>query len=96
MAELKTNLTQSQLDQLANLISFDEDSEGVLRIRYVKGHVYGDVYGDVKGDVLGSVKGSVKGSVWGNVWGGVEGNVWGSVECDVWAYRINNITKLKD
>ena len=52
---MKTNLTQSQLDQLAKLITFKEDDNGVLTIQ--------DVWGDVKGDVWGSVKGSVKGIV---------------------------------
>jgi len=46
---MKTNLTQSQLDQLAKLISFTEDDDGVLSIK----------------DVSGDVKGSVWGSVWG-------------------------------
>jgi|TARA_B110000908_G_scaffold105552_1_gene124332 hypothetical protein len=58
---MKTNLTQSQLDQLAELITFKEDDNGVLTIQ--------DVWGDVKGDVWGSVLGNVKGDVKGNFWG---------------------------
>ena len=46
---MKTNLTQSQLDQLAELITFKEDENGVLSIQ----------------DVLDSVRGNVGGSVWG-------------------------------
>jgi hypothetical protein len=53
MTELKTNLTQDQLNQIHKLITFEEDSEGVLSIKHVKG----DVWGDVKGYVLGDVKG---------------------------------------
>ena len=68
---MKTNLTQSQLDQLAELITFKEDENGVLSIQ--------DVLDSVEGNVKGSVLGSVEGSVWGNVWGSVWGNVWGSV-----------------
>lgn len=60
---MKTNLTQSQLDQLAGLITFKEDDNGVLTIQDVKGSVLGDVWGNVWGDV----KGNVKGNFWGNV-----------------------------
>ena len=65
MAELKTNLTQSQLDQLAGLITFKEDEGGILRIQDVKGSVWGSVWGDVRGDVRGNVVGYVMGSVCG-------------------------------
>jgi hypothetical protein len=69
MTELKTDLTQDQLNQIHKLITFEEDSEGNLRIRNVKGDVWGDVKGDVwgnvEGDVLGDVGGDVKGSVLG-------------------------------
>ena len=47
MPELKTNLTQSQLDQLAKLITFEEDEDGVLYIKDVLCSVEGDVYGNV-------------------------------------------------
>ena len=65
MTELKTNLTQKQLDQLAELITFKEDAAGTLRIQDVKGNIFGDVLGDVRGDVLGDVVGTVWGSVCG-------------------------------
>jgi len=55
MPKLKTNLTQKQLDQLAELIIFAEDEDGKLYIT----------------DVMGSVMGSVWGKVWGSVIGGV-------------------------
>ena len=45
--QLKTNLTQKQLDQLAELITFVEDDEGGIQIENVKGNVRGDVGGDV-------------------------------------------------
>ena len=61
--DLKTNLTQDQLDQLADLITLQSDDEGVLTIL------------DVKGDVLGSVWGNVEGDVWGSVWGSVAGSI---------------------
>jgi hypothetical protein len=66
---MKTNLTQLQLDQLAELISFNEDENGILTIQDVFGSVKGHVLGDVWGDVEGSVKGSVGGHVWGKVKG---------------------------
>jgi hypothetical protein len=69
MAELKTNLTQSQLDQIHELVTFEEDSEGVLSIKHVKGSVWGDVWGNVYGDVKGGVGGNVKGDVFGSVKG---------------------------
>ena len=50
---IHTNLTQSQLDQLAELITFNEDDDGVLSIKDVLGDVWGSVLGDVKGRVLG-------------------------------------------
>ena len=65
--QLKTNLTQKQLDQLAELITFVEDDEGNIRIKDVKGNVCGDVKGSVLGDVWGNVLGNVKGSVLGDV-----------------------------
>jgi hypothetical protein len=73
---MKTNLTQLQLDQLAELISFNEDANGLLTIQDVKGSVKGRVEGHVGGHVLGSVKGSVWGDVKGSVKGHVLGNVW--------------------
>ena len=73
---MKTNLTQSQLNQLAELITFNEDEYGVLTIQDVEG----SVWGSVKGSVFGNVKGSVKGSVFGNVKGSVGGSVWGNVK----------------
>ena len=53
--QLKTNLTQKQLDQLAELITFVEDDEGNIVIKDVEGDVEGDVYGRVMGDVWGDV-----------------------------------------
>ena len=74
---MKTNLTQLQLDQLAELISFNEDENGILSIQDVRGSVWGDVVGNVEGDVWGSVLGNVKGDVKGDVWGSVKGDVRG-------------------
>jgi len=68
MANLKTNLTQDQLDQLAELITLQADDKGVLTIL--------DVKGDIEGNVCGDVKGSVEGSVGGLVWGGVKGSAY--------------------
>jgi hypothetical protein len=59
MTELKTNLTQDQLNQIHKLITFEEDSEGVLSIKHVLGDVKGSVLGDVWGSVLGDVKRNV-------------------------------------
>jgi hypothetical protein len=64
MTELKTNLTQDQLNQIHELVTFEEDSEGVLSIKHVKGNVWGNVEGSVLGNVWGNVLGNVLGSVW--------------------------------
>lgn len=69
---MKTNLTQSQLDQLAELITFYENEDGVLFIK--------DVLGNVEGDVVGTVKGSVLGNVFGNVHGQIAEKYWTSLE----------------
>jgi hypothetical protein len=59
MAELKTNLTQSQLDQLSKIVTFTMDGAGVLCIKDVHGDVTGSVFGSVFGDVEGNVGGDV-------------------------------------
>ena len=58
--QLKTNLTQKQLDQLAELITFVEDDEGNIVIKDVEGDVEGDVWGRVYGDVWGKYLGEYK------------------------------------
>ena len=83
MVELKTNMSQDQLDQLAELITFTVDNAGTLRVEDINGSVWGnvggDVWGDVGGDVWESVKGSVKGDIGGDVWGDVGGDVGGNI-----------------
>jgi len=81
--KLKTNMTQDQLDQIAELVTFIVDEDGKLYIHDVCGDVCGDVYGNVEGKVCGSVRGNVEGSVEGDVWGDVKGIVRGSVGDDV-------------
>jgi hypothetical protein len=61
---MKTNLTQKQLEQLAELITFGEYKNGTLFIK--------DVIGPVKGSVKGNVR-NVKGNVLGNVQGQIAG-----------------------
>ena len=73
-----TSLTQDRINQIHELVTFEEDSEGVLSIKTVKGDVE-TVLGSVKGDIEGNVCGDVKGNVKGDVWGNVLGSVWGSV-----------------
>ena len=65
---MKTNLTQKQLDQLAELITFGEHKDGTMFIM------------DVRGSVHGNVKGSVLGNVFGNVHGQIAGKYWNSLE----------------
>ena len=81
---MRTNLTQNQLDQLAELITFGEYKDGVLFIKDVRGDVYGNVkgnvFGSVEGDVYDDVGGSVGGSVIGNVHGKIAGKYWTSLE----------------
>ena len=83
---MKTNLTQKQLDQLAELITLGEYKDGTLFIKDVRGNVYGSVKGNVrnvKGNVLGDVEGDVTGNVGNNVYGSVCGDVKGNVEGNV-------------
>lgn len=61
---MKTNLTQKQLDELAELITLGEYKNGTLFIK----------------DVRGSVKGNVEGNVFGNVQGQIAGKYWTSLE----------------
>jgi hypothetical protein len=65
--KLKTNMTQDQLDQIAELVTFIVDEDGKLYIHDVCGDVCGDVYGNVEGSVLGNVCGDVLGIVRGSV-----------------------------
>ena len=83
MTQLKTNLTQVQLDQLAKLVSFKEDEDGVLTINDINGDVRGDVRGDVVGDVYGDIYGDAHGNVLGNVSGYVSGFVEDGVKGNV-------------
>ena len=84
---MRTNLTQKQLDQLAELITFGEGKDGDLFIKDVRGDVYGDVYGNVFGNIEGHVfsgiEGHVLGDIEGSVHGDILGNVQGSIEGDV-------------
>lgn len=61
---MKTNLTQKQLDELAELITLGEYKNGTLFIK----------------DVRGSVKGNVEGNVFGNVQGQIAGKYWTNLE----------------
>jgi hypothetical protein len=85
--KLETNLSQSQLDQLAKLITFIEDDDGNLHIRDVLGSVDGSVWGDVGGDVYGDVVGNVEGDVYGNVGGNIWGKVWGLLGQNTYLWR---------
>ena len=57
---MKTNLTQKQLEQLAELITLGQYKDGTLFIRDVRG----DVHGNVEGNVYGSVYGKIAGKYW--------------------------------
>ena len=61
---MKTNLTQKQLNQLAELITLGEYKDGTLFIKDVRGSVYGSVCGDVEGNVFGNVHGQIAGKYW--------------------------------
>ena len=54
---MKTNLTQKQLNQLAELITLGEYKDGTLFIKDVRGSVYGSVFGNVFGNVHGQIAG---------------------------------------
>ena len=80
---MRTNLTQKQLDQLAELITFGEGKDGALFIKDVRGDVYGNIKGFVKGNVVGHVLGDIEGSVHGDILGNVQGSIEGDVKGNV-------------
>jgi len=73
---MKTDLTQKQLDQLAELITFDENEDGVLFIKDILGNVHGDVYGNIKGNVYNDIKGNVYCNIEGILTGKIAGKNW--------------------
>ena len=70
--------------EVLELVEFDRDKDGNLRVREVRGSVWGSVEGSVLGNIRGSVEGSVEGNVLGSIEGNVLGNVQGSIQGNVW------------
>jgi len=81
-------MEEPTMEEVLDLVEFERNADGRLRVRNVyravwgdvQGAVYGAVYGDVWGDVVGHVKGNVKLDVWGNVQGKINGRKWQYVE----------------
>ena len=68
-------MKEPTIEEVLELVSFDRDENGRLRIYNVLGDVRGNLYGGVRGNLYGSVHGSVR----GNVGGDVEGKVYGII-----------------
>lgn len=91
-------MTEPTKEEMMELVEFEREFSGRLRVKSVKsdvwgnveGAVYGDIYGDVFGSVVGSVVGSVRGHVWGDVscvvHGDVHGNVLGTIHRRKWKF----------
>ena len=85
-------MEEPTMEEVLELVEFERNADGRLRVRMVYGNVCGSVIGNVWGDVQGCVRGSVcadvggnvKGSVWANVYGSVFGSVKGDVLGNVW------------
>ena len=77
-------MKEPTMQEVLELVAFDRDKDGSLRVKKVCGDVWGDVQGCVRGSVCADVGGNVKGSVWANVYGSVFGSVKGDVLGNVW------------
>jgi len=94
---------QITLEELLELVTVEQNSDGEWHIIDVKGDVYANVYGDVGGfvdgyvgyDIRGNVHGYICGSVGGNVKGDVKGNVYGTINGREWQYIETPKDKLK-
>jgi outer membrane lipoprotein SlyB len=74
------------MQEVLELVAFDRDKDGRLRVRMVYGNVCGSVIGNVWGDVQGCVKGDVWANVHGYVRGDVRGYVQGKISGRAWQY----------
>lgn len=72
-------MSEPTIEEVLQLVEFDRNEDGNLRVKKVCGDVYGDVQGNVWGSVFGNVKNNVWGDVCGDVVGSVEGSVWDNV-----------------
>ena len=70
-------MKEPTIEEVLELVVFDRDKDGELRIREVRDNVCGSVIGNVWGNIRGIVQGSIEGDVWGNVWGNVQGKISG-------------------
>ena len=67
---------QITLEELLQLVSVKQTSDGGWHIDDVKGSVFGVVFGDVHSDVNGTVFGAVLGNINGYVFGKISGREW--------------------
>ena len=72
-------MKEPTIEEVLELVEFDRDKDGNLRVKKVRGNVWGNVQGYVWGNVMDDVKGDVRGNVWGNVMDDVKGDVQGYV-----------------
>jgi hypothetical protein len=73
-------MKEPTIKEILELVDFERDTHGVLRIKTVKNTVWGDVGSNVLGNVVGSVYGDVEGDVKSNVGGTINGREWQFVE----------------
>ena len=86
---------QITLEELLELVTVNQNSDGEWHITDVKGDVLGNVEGTVFGTVCSNVDGNVYGGVWGNVEGDVKGYVSGTINASEWEYVETPKEKLK-
>ena len=55
---------QITLEELLELVSVEQTSDGRWHITKVKGNINGNIDGYVFGDVIGNISGSIKGKEW--------------------------------
>lgn len=69
-------MEEPTMEEVLELVEFDRDKDGNLRVKKVRGNVWGNVQGYVWGNVMDDVKGDVRGYVRGKI----SGREWQYVE----------------
>ena len=57
-------MKEPTMEEVLELVEFDHDVDGSLRIKKVRDNIWGDVHGNVWGSVKGTVKGKISGRAW--------------------------------
>ncbi len=79
-------MEEPTMEEVLELVEFDRNQDGSLRVKKVCGDVWGSVWGTVKNSVWGTVCGDVVGSVEGSVWDNVNGTVRGKISGREWQF----------